>query len=623
MHAVATVDLLFKILGDSSDAKKAFDDVEQAGENTGKKLATLSKVAGAAGTAGAAALASGFAQNLDIGEANAKLAGQLGLSQGDADKAGKVAGAVYASNWGESIDEVNETIRTVSMNLGSVASTSEADLTKMTTSAQILADTFGADVGESAKAAGQLIKNGLAKDATEAFDILGAGFRDGADRSGDFLETISEYSPQFSKLGITGSQALALLEDGLKAGARDTDVIADAFKEFSLRAIDGSKSTSDAYKALGMDAKQTAADIASGGPAANEATAQVLQSLNNIKDPLKQNQVGVALFGTQWEDTLRQILPSMAQWGDASDTVAGSITQIGNTAGGSAKGQIDSMKRSFEQWTQGMASSSGATGLVTTGLLTFGGTALATGAQVGQLVTGISSFSGGAKLASAATKTWSLMQAGLNLVMAANPIALVILAIAALVAGLVVFFTKTETGRRIWAAAMTAMKSAVDTFKNGAAAAWTWITNAWNTMVSKIKSGASGLKSGLSGTFDGLKSGFRSVINFVISGWNRLNFSVPGFSAFGVNVPGFSLGVPKIPMLATGGVVTAPTLAVIGEAGPEAVVPLSQAGSYGLGGGETIQVTVHAGAVGSESYLARVVTEAIETARRRGTLGRA
>ena len=86
---------------------------------------------------------------------------------------------------------------------------------------------------------------------------------------------------------------------------------------------------------------------------------------------------------------------------------------------------------------------------------------------------------------------------------------------------------------------------------------------------------------------------------------------------------GLELGVPKIPMLATGGVVTAPTLAVIGEAGPEAVVPLSQAGSYGLGGGETIQVTVHAGAVGSESYLARVVTEAIETARRRGTLGRA
>jgi hypothetical protein len=54
---------------------------------------------------------------------------------------------------------------------------------------------------------------------------------------------------------------------------------------------------------------------------------------------------------------------------------------------------------------------------------------------------------------------------------------------------------------------------------------------------------------------------------------------------FGVNVPGFNLSVPKLPYLASGGIVTQPTLAVIGEAGAEAVVPLSRANEYGLGGG--------------------------------------
>jgi hypothetical protein len=47
--------------------------------------------------------------------------------------------------------------------------------------------------------------------------------------------------------------------------------------------------------------------------------------------------------------------------------------------------------------------------------------------------------------------------------------------------------------------------------------------------------------------------------------------------------------MPNIPMLADGGIVTGPTLALIGEAGPEAVVPLDRMGSMG-GGNVTINV---------------------------------
>src|SRR5207302_599477 len=56
---------------------------------------------------------------------------------------------------------------------------------------------------------------------------------------------------------------------------------------------------------------------------------------------------------------------------------------------------------------------------------------------------------------------------------------------------------------------------------------------------------------------------------------------------------------------ATGGIVTSPTFALIGEAGPEAVIPLNQApGAYPLGapsagGGLTLHVTVQGSVVGS------------------------
>src|SRR5205814_565610 len=65
----------------------------------------------------------------------------------------------------------------------------------------------------------------------------------------------------------------------------------------------------------------------------------------------------------------------------------------------------------------------------------------------------------------------------------------------------------------------------------------------------------------------------------IIDGWNRLEFKLPTVDTHipGVGkIGGWSLGTPNIPRLATGGVVTSPTLALIGEAGPEAVIPLSQ-----------------------------------------------
>jgi hypothetical protein len=61
---------------------------------------------------------------------------------------------------------------------------------------------------------------------------------------------------------------------------------------------------------------------------------------------------------------------------------------------------------------------------------------------------------------------------------------------------------------------------------------------------------------------------------------------------------GFTITVPQIPRLATGGIVTEPTLALIGEAGPEAVLPLTgrNAAAAGIGAGaNTYNVTINAG----------------------------
>lgn len=71
----------------------------------------------------------------------------------------------------------------------------------------------------------------------------------------------------------------------------------------------------------------------------------------------------------------------------------------------------------------------------------------------------------------------------------------------------------------------------------------------------------------------------RGAWNSFARWWNSLKISVPSFDVpFVGKVGGFSIGLPKLPQLAEGGIVTGPTLALIGERGPEAVVPLDGRG---------------------------------------------
>jgi phage-related minor tail protein len=72
------------------------------------------------------------------------------------------------------------------------------------------------------------------------------------------------------------------------------------------------------------------------------------------------------------------------------------------------------------------------------------------------------------KVVTALTRAWSAVQAILNVVMSANPIGLVIIAVAALVAGVVIAYKKSETFRQVVSAAWNGIK-------NAAVTAWNWI----------------------------------------------------------------------------------------------------------------------------------------------------
>ena len=103
-----------------------------------------------------------------------------------------------------------------------------------------------------------------------------------------------------------------------------------------------------------------------------------------------------------------------------------------------------------------------------------------------------------------------------------------------------------------------------------------------------------GIKATMGFVADVISAPFKAAFRAVAGLWNntigKLSFSVPSWVP-GIGGKGFD--VPDIPMLAEGGIVTGPTLAMIGEAGPEAVIPLSKMG--GMGGGSNITINVNGG----------------------------
>jgi phage-related protein len=142
---------------------------------------------------------------------------------------------------------------------------------------------------------------------------------------------------------------------------------------------------------------------------------------------------------------------------------------------------------------------------------------------------------------------------------------------------------------------------------------FTQVKNFFTTISTFIKNAASNLT-------DPIVAVFKAAINTIIGLWNKLDFRisfnvpswVPIIGGDSWNSPDI---FPDIPFLAKGGVVDRPTLAMIGEAGPEAVVPLNKSGLMG----NTINLTVN-GAIDPEGT-ARAIINVLNNSSYRGTLG--
>jgi hypothetical protein len=239
--------------------------------------------------------------------------------------------------------------------------------------------------------------------------------------------------------------------------------------------------------------------------------------------------------------------------GAALTQLSNQLTALGTVIGNDLLPLMDALAKDFEPIIQDVAAWAEAHPKLTDAII-LGSAAIAALA----LVIGVLAFAW-------ITVTPIMAAAGIAIAALTSPIGIVTLAIVALAAA--VFFNwnliRTET-EEVW--------TDISNF----------ITNIWTTIENTVKTGVNDVI---------------SAINGFINALDAIHISIPAIQIPGTKLgtPAVNLGfnIPDIPMLADGGIVLGPTLAMIGEAGPEAVIPLSGAGAGA--GGQTIQVFIQGG----------------------------
>ncbi|SDZ02446.1 phage tail tape measure protein [Herbiconiux ginsengi] len=601
-------DFVVSILGDTGGVDKAFSLFEK---NAGKIAA------GAAAAFAGAKIGQAFAESLDIESSQAHMNAELNLTAAESARIGGAAGKLFAENYGENMQEVNGAVTAVIGSFDGMREASEADLASMTGKAMTFADVFSVDVGRSAQIASQMITQGIAVDGAQAFDLLTAAMNKmPVELRADLLDATDEYGGFFAQLGFSGEQAMSMLVAGSAKGMYGIDKTGDAVKEFAVLVSTDIGRTQPIIEGLGLNYGDMSAKLLAGGEQGAEATQMIVSALLGVTDPAAQAQAAVGLFGAPLEDLgtdgIPKFLASLQGTAGGLGEVEGRLDSVGDKLNDTAEHRIEEVKRGFDSWLLQIVSIPGPLGDIAAGMMAFGPAAL----QVAAAVVPLIAFRGAQTAGTAATNMNTAAQSANNVAWYASPVTWIIAGIVVAIGLLVlagIWLVQNWDGVVKWlgeawanilAGAQWFIGVISDAFLNftplgfiiknwGAITEWfggwwggiqgmtgdavNWLGGKVSEFVGFFTSIPDRVGEAWQGLQDLAVGTMRNIANFVIDTWNNtlggLDVKLPDILG-GAHIKFDKL--QNIPALAEGGIVSSPTLALIGEAGPEAVVPLAQ-----------------------------------------------
>lgn len=139
--------------------------------------------------------------------------------------------------------------------------------------------------------------------ADKALGLIIEGHQNGLNRSGDWLETLQEYSPVFASMGIDGVSFLNMMIQGFDETKSTSDNLADSLKEIGLKFTEGSDDVRDAFKELGLDFDTLKAQVDNGSLTMPNAISKISTALDNVKDTTDRAELAQRILAGTYEMT--------------------------------------------------------------------------------------------------------------------------------------------------------------------------------------------------------------------------------------------------------------------------------------------------------------------------------
>lgn len=503
-EAARQTDTAIEELGKSS--KLSGEELKEAEEKAGDFKETLGDLAGKAETA-AKAMGAGFVAaatyatkfETDCDKALNTVITQTGAADTEVEGLEETLLSIYKDNFGEDINDIALAMSAVKQQTGQTGE----ELKNTTENAILMRDTFDIDVNESIRGVNAMMKQfGISSE--EAYNLLAQGAQKGLNQNGDLADQLAEYSVYYADMGLSAEEAFNMIANGAKNGTFQIDYLNDAVKEFGIRAKDGT--SDEAFKQLGLNVDDLKTKFAQGGEGAKEAFKTVNEALFSCDDEVQRNLLGVAMYGTKWEDlgedAIRALVDTQGEISATNDAL-GTINEnkyndLGNQIEELGRNLKTDLVKPIGEELKPVISDvikevKGKIPEVKTLVLAvvskvkdFISFMSRNGTQIISIIAGIAA---GMLAWKATTEGVTIAQKILNTVMAANPIGIVITVVAALVAALVTLFATNEDFRNKVIAVWEAVKEAASKVFGAIADFFTvTIPNAFNGFINFIKS---------------------------------------------------------------------------------------------------------------------------------------
>lgn len=453
---------------------------------------------------------------------------------------------VYKNNFGESLEDVAGKMAKVKEITGEIDPT---NLQTMTEKAMTLEDVFGMDMSESLRGV-QSLMNHFGISSEEAFDLMSSGAQQGLNYSDELGDNIAEYAGKFAEAGFSADEYFQLLQNGSQGGAYNLDKVNDAVNEVTTRLADGTigdaldsfdSNTQDVFKAW-QEGKATQQDVINA----------IVQNIKNTTNEQDKMNLAATAFGTMAEDGGTKFIESLSSVGDSFDDVKGKADELADVKYDTPQSALEGIGRTLKvDMLQPIVEKlmpylNKAAAWVTANLPAITQKVMDIGtkikdevvpavkniidwaqklspiiAAVGTAIAGLAlvGFIQNFQAIISATKLWTAAQWLLNAAMSANPITLVVIAIAALVAAFVVLWNKSEAFRNFWIGLWDNVKAVAST-------AWEAITGFFSTAWDTIKAVWDVVLGYFQTLWAGIQTTF-SVVSEVLSGffsaaWNAI-----------------------------------------------------------------------------------------------------